>query len=55
MGQDEWFDEDEDQFEIPSIDNNKGKKPKRQRPVVDDWDEGNEWNDWDDDLPGRAH
>jgi|GEM_PF-5516736 len=53
MDQDEWFDEDEDQFEIPS-DEGKAKRPgKRRRPVADDWDEGDEWGDWDDDFPAH--
>jgi hypothetical protein len=47
MGQDEWFDEDEDQFEIPSHDK-QGKKVRKPRPVADDWDEEDEWGDRDD-------
>jgi hypothetical protein len=50
MDQDEWFDEDADEFEIPSAEK-KAKKSRRPRPVADDWDEGDDWGDWDDDFP----
>ena len=49
MDQDEWFDEDEDQFEIPSDEGKPKRAAKRRRLPADDWEEDEVvWDDWDD-------
>ena len=51
MGQDEWFDEEADAFEIPS-DEKKGKRPaKRRRPEPDEWEDDEPWDSALSDLP----
>lgn len=56
MDQDEWFDEDEDQFEIPSAEGKAKRAVKRRRPLADDWEEDEVvWDDWDDDFTAHKH
>jgi len=44
MNQDDWFDEDENAFEIPSEKKRHKKPARRRRPEPDDWDSGEAWD-----------
>lgn len=44
MNQDDWFDEEENAFEIPSADKKEKRPAKRRRPEPDDWDEDDHWD-----------